>query len=322
MRTRFLVIPALFLLATAGFGCSGEYWPFGNTTSTGGFISSTSTAVEAAEAIQFIPGDTFEVRQTVFGFGAFLPDLLKTDEGIRYVTVLRFAPTHVAELQWNVIATRETDASKRARARYERDLEENPRGIGESVIPPPNVVTERVTTTGTLLGINLRTSHTALLPVYWKEGRYDVVGERTAIWLSDDAFLELVKTRRTILNLGIFDEAVNQAAKNITGLKDAYARLRNTAAEEGKFKDLTQLEADPEFIEWPLDVNGERRIVSAIRARNWFGEVIVLNNRQNPMILKVTLNPAAVATDAINGEGDVVEKLFGYEVKNIRLNRP
>lgn len=325
MRLRPWLIVPLVLLAVAGWGCASFAWPWQNASSTltgPSIASATSTPVEVANAIQFIPGDTFEVRQTVLGFGAFLPDLLKTDEGVRTVTLKRFAPTNFAALDWTLTATRETDASKRRRLAYEADLKANPRGIGDVIPPPPNVVNERVTTSGTVLGINLRTTHSAYLPVYWTEDKEDLLGERSAIWLSDDAFQELVRTRRTILNLGLFDESLNQAAKNVAGLKDAYATLREQADADGKFKDLTELNADDEFIEWRLSVNGEERTVSAIRAHNWFGEVIVLNNRQNPMILKVTLNPQAALAAALGSDASLVENLFGYEVKNIKLNRP
>lgn len=309
-------------VALLGAGCDFGGWLRGfSTTSTSGFISATSTPVEAANAIQFLPGDTFEIRQTVLGFGAFLPDLLNSLDGVRTVTVKRFAPMYVAELGWELSTTRETEASKKLRAQYEADLRRNPVGVGEATPPPPTLATERVTASGTVLGINLRASHSAFLPTYWPEGKYDMLGEKTAIWLSDDAFQELVKTRRTILNLGVFDDSLNDAARNVSELKEAISNLRKEASAEAAFKDLTELQADAEFIEWPLDINGERRMVSAIRAKNWFGEVIILNSRQNPMILKVTLNPLTAGAEAIGG-GAAMDKLLGYEVKNIQLKRP
>jgi hypothetical protein len=319
-------IRSLFVLAAGlalfGAGCDWRGWLSGfSATSTNSFISATSTSVQAAEAIQFMAGDTFEVRQTVLGFGAFLPDLLNSLDGVRTVTVTRFAPMHGAAIEWALSTTQETPTSKKMRAEYDAELRNNPRGIGEDMPALPTVATEKITTTGTVMGINLRTPHTALLPAYWPAGPYDVVGERTGIWLSDDAFLELVKTRFTILNLGLFDEALNRAAQNVGELKDAIATLRRQAATEGARKDLTELESEDEFIDYALDINGERRMVSAIRAHNWFGEVIILNNRQNPMILKVSINPLIVGAEAVSG-GAAVDKLFGYEVRNIRINRP
>lgn len=322
IQTRFRSLFVLVAgLALFGAGCDWWGWLSGfSTTSTRSYISSTSTAVEAANALQFAPGDTFEVRQTVLGFGAFLPDLLNSLDGVRTVTVTRFAPMHGAAFEWALTTTRETTASKKLRADYEAELKRNPRGIGESGPTPPTLATEKVTATGTVLGLGLAAPHTAFLPTYWPEGRYDALGEKTGIWLSEDAFQELVRTRRTILNLGLFDESLNQAVKNVGELKTAISNLRQQAAEEGARKDLTELEADGEFIEWPIDINGERRMVSAIRAKNWFGEVIVLNSRQNPLILKVTLNPVTAGVEAANG--GAVDKLFGYEVRNIRINRP
>lgn len=310
-RFRWLIVAAL---ALAGAGCA---W-FGGENGRDP-AERKSAAVEAAEAIQFIPGDTFEIRQTVLGFGAFLPELLNTQEGIRNVTIRRFAPTHVVELDWELVATRETEGSKKLRAEYEAELRRNP----GTKTPVPTIATERVTVSGQLLGINLRTSHTALLPAYWQEGTQNALGEKTGLWLSDDAFMELSKTNKTILNLGVFDDALNQAVKNVAELKDALAALRQKASQEEAYKDLTLLEAEPERIEWPLTVNGEKRTVSAIRARNWFGEVIVLDNRQNPIILKVTLNPPVAGMDVAAGNGaSVMERLFGYEVNNIVLKRP
>jgi hypothetical protein len=322
MRFRTWMLVPLVLLAAGGFGCGS--WSLPNlpaSSSSTDAGSATSTAVQQANAIQFLPGDSFEVRQTVLGFGAFLPDLLKTDDGVRMVTIQRFAPTHLAELNWQVTATTETDASKRARADYEANLKAHPVPIGQPLPPPPNVEMAQQTTTGTLLGINLRASHSAYLPLYWKQGKDDIVGEKTGVWMGDDAFMELVNTRQTILNLGIFDDAVNSAAKNISGLKDAYAAMREQANQDAKFSDLTLLQADPEFIEWPISVNGVTENVSAIKAHNWFGEVIVLNNRQNPLILKVTLNPTTSLASALGTGTSLVQNLFGYEVKNITLHR-
>lgn len=312
-RVRLLAVLGLSL-ALAGAGCA---W-FKGADIPAAPVDKTA-ALKAAEEIQFIAGDTFEIRQTVLGFGAFIPDLLKSEEGVRTVTIKRFAPTHAAELDWQLVVTRETESSKQLRASYEEELRRNP----DTILPPPTTATERLTVFGQLLGINLRAPHTTFLPAYWPEGTHDMVGEKTAIWLSDDAYMELSKTNRTILNLGVFDDALNQAVKNVVELKDALATLRRQASEEEAFKDLTELSAEPERIEWPLTVNGEEKMVSAIRARNWFGEVIVLNNRQNPMILKVTLNPLAAGMDAASGNGEsVMSRLFGYEVNNIVLKRP
>ncbi len=321
----FRVIAGFGLLALLGAGCQLPSLPFVEHftgTANTSTVSLGGTPVEAAKAIQFLPGDTFEVRQTVFGFGAFLPDLLGSKDGVRMVTITRFAPQYFANYDWTVTSEKETSASIKARQAYDKDLIDNPKGIGENGAVPPVPKLEKVTASGTVMNASLRTSHSAYLPAYWSAGVNDLMGEKSGIWLSDDAFQELVRTRHTILNLGVFDSEANQAAKNVSELKSALEKLRKQANEDGKFSDLTLLESEADFIEYPLQVNGQMVTVSAIRAKNWFGEVIVLNSVQNPMILKVTMNPlSSSASDALGGNVAFLDKLYGYEVSNIQIKR-
>lgn len=318
------LLAGFVLVALMGAGCDWRSLPLAErfapaSTST---VALGGTPLEAAKAIQFLPGDTFEVRQTVFGFGAFLPDLLGSKDGVRMVTITRFAPANFANFSWSVTTEKETKASLDARAAYERDLEQNPRGIGEKVAVPPVPQMERVTASGTVMDVSLKTPHSAYLPAYWSPGLNSLMNEKSGIWLSEDAFMELVRTRHTILNLGVFDAEANQAAKNVADLKTTLDRLRKQANEDSKFQDLTLLEAEPDFIEYPLEVNGRTVMVSAIKAKNWFGEVIILNSAQNPMILKVTMNPlASSASDAIGGNISLLDKMYGYEISNIQLKR-
>jgi len=323
MLMRRLAVGMAFL-ALVGAGCDWRSIPF--VGQLGPAASSTvafgTSSAEAANAVQFLPGDTFEIRQTVFGFGAFLPDLFGDKDGVRLVTLTRFAPMNVANLSWSVTTEQETDASRKAREAYARELEEHPRGIGAAGPTPPVPQMEHVTTSGVINDISLKTPHTAFLPALWTAGTRSLMNEKSGIWLSDDAFQELVRTRHTILNLGVFDSEANQAARNVTELKSTLDRLRKQASEDGKYKDLTLLDAEADFIDWPLQVNDRTVTVSAIRAKNWFGEIIVLNNRQNPMILKVTMNPvAASAADALGGNVAFLEKLYGYEISNVVLKR-
>lgn len=285
--SRFLVI--LGVIALLGAGCS-VLDKVGVTDGSGS--ASTSTALQAAQSIQFQPGDTFEVRQTVLGFGAFLPDFLKSKDGVRLIEIKRFAPFYHASLAWTLTAKESNDK-------------------GELV---------DVTATGTVSDLNIRNSHSAFLPAYWSEGDLSE-NERSGIWLADDPFQELSRTGHTVLNLGVFDAEANAAAKNVSDLKSVLSKLRNQAEEDGKYRDLTLMQAESEPIDWTLTVNGEEKHVSAIQAHSWFGDVVILNNRQNPLILKVTLNPitSAAADAATSGNGGMLDKLYGYEIDNITI---
>jgi len=311
MNRIFQGFALLGVLVLVGAGCAVPN-PFENGSAPD--AGSASKSVVAAEALQFVPGDSFEIRQTFLGLGGFLPDLFKNKKGVRNVTVKRFAPTHAAELDWNILLEEETAASKQARADFEKQASD-----GNAI--PPEIQLETRTASGTVRDINLHDPHAALLPAYWKEGETSADNVRSGIWLSDDAFQELSRTGKTILNLGIFDSSINTIMKSASDLQSAYATLKNKAAEDGQFHDLTLLQADPDPIEYPLTVNGSKRMVSAWKVRNWFGELIVLNSRQNPMILKMTMNPLfAGATEMFGGGTTALNGVFGYEVDNLELH--
>lgn len=275
------------------------------------------SAKEAAGRIVFSAGDSFEVRQTFFGFGSFLPDITGSTKGVRYVTVTRFAPKETAAVKWMTVEEHESDESKKARVAYDETVSKRTYAIGEKMPVPPEPQIEKQTTEGSVTDINLANAHALFPPVYWSPGDVIVKNEKSAIWLSDDTFQELVQTRQTVLNFGVLDETANKISKNIGQLRAAYDRLRKQANAEGKDKDLTLLKADADFVNWTLKVNGAETTVSAIRAKNWFGEITVLNNRQNPLVLKLTLNPLLAGASIFNKQ-EGWSHIFGFEATNIK----
>ena len=272
---------------------------------------------EAVKRLNFTPGDTFELHQTMLGFGAALPELLGQRDGVKTVTVTRFAPMHLAELAWSMEVKRETDESRTARESYERA-----RDAGEAATLPA-VRYESTTVSGALREIGLRNPHTTSLPASWTEGDQSLREEQSALWLSDDAYLELSRTGLTTLNLGVFDDETNRLAQGLQDVNKALSALRARASEDGKNHDLTLLKADAERVTVPLEVNGVEVKVTAIRAKNWFGEVTVLDNRQNPLILQLKINPlSAGLAETLGGSLSSLDQLLGYEIKKLRVQAP
>lgn len=216
----------------------------------------------------------------------FLPgDSFVLTNGLQINTTLtRFAPTNFAELFWATEV----------------------HGVAAS---------------GTISSINLSRSHTLYPPALWRlKTSTDLQKEKTALWLSDDAYMELSRTKRTVLNFGVLDETMSSFVKSRKDLKPTFDLLRSKAAEDGKRVDLTLVQADDVLIDWPLKVNGKEITVKAIRARNWFGEVVVLDNRQNPMVLQLTLRPLFAGADEAIKENDSLKLLFNYRVTGFVLS--
>ncbi|MDP3794247.1 MAG: hypothetical protein Q8R07_05900, partial [Candidatus Uhrbacteria bacterium] len=292
MRLKFLFLFSFFLFIFIGSGCAPTEF-FRSTTSSQPLASSLK---EATDKMSFSAGDTFELRQTVLGLGAFLPDITKSTSGIRFLKIEKFESKKQADVSWLLPEERETVASQKAGEAYRKDLQDHPRAIGEKTPSPPTVQKEQVTTSGTLNQINLATIHSLFPPAYWGTGVVDLHQDQGALWLSSDAFDELVKTRKTVLSFGVLDLSAAKFMKNVDQLKAVIAKIRRQSEEEQGKHDPLLLEAEGDFISWPLKVNGAEINVSAIRARNWFGEIVVLNNSNNPLILKLTLNPLVIGT--------------------------
>lgn len=318
LHPRSLIV-ASALLIVLGVGCRDIQLPagIGREQAARGEELAKLSPEEAAKRISFTPGDTFELRQTMVGFGSALPELLGQRDGVKAVTVKRFAPMNVAELEWSMEAKRETEASRTEREAYERA-----RDAGEAATLPA-VRFETKPSSGSLKAIGLRSPHTTSLPASWPEGESSLREEQSGLWLSDDAYQELSRTGLTTLNLGVFDEETNRLAQGLQDVNKALSALRARASEDGKNHDLTLMKADAERVTVPLDINGVEVKVTAIRAKNWFGEITVLDNRQNPLILKLTINPlSAGLAETLGGSLSSLDQLLGYEIKKLRVQAP
>lgn len=183
---------------------------------------------------------------------------------------------------------------------------------------PPEPQMEKETQEGAVMDLNLKTAHALFPPVYWMPNDTIIKHEQSGVWLSDEAFEDLRQTRQTVLNFGVLDATANKISQNISQLRSAWERLRHQAQDDGekKNKERAVLKADPDFVDWTLKVNGQDVIVSAIRAKNWFGDIVILNNRQNPLILKMTLNPMLAGASVFNKQ-EGWSHVFGFEITNL-----
>lgn len=314
---KFIKISTLiFTVALLGAGCQWFGSPADpDARNTFGGLS----PAEAAEKLQFLPGDTFDIEQRVYGFEALIPGFMKSDKGVRNVTITRFAPMHTANLDWETTLDVETEASKQAREEYRQALESltDDREIPER--PQPEYETR--STSGTIEFINIKDSHKALFPAYWQEGTQSAINTFSGIWLSDDAYQELSRTGKTVLSFNVFHESSAQAIRGVNELQSALETLRNESeeAKDGS-TDIDLMEVTNDSLEYELTIDGSPVTVEAIKAKNWFGEITVLKNRQNPMILELNINPLAAGANEVMGEQvGSLQDLFGYKIDNFNL---
>jgi hypothetical protein len=140
----------------------------------------------------------------------------------------------------------------------------------------------------------------------------------SSVWVSDDVFQELSRTR----NSTVYLDAVETAGEVTLGneeLQTAVANLRETVRDVADRTDVDFMKAEGDVVEWPIIVNQQEIKVQAIKARNWFGEIVVLNNPDNPLILKFEFNPNVEGIEAGSEEMNIIRGLLGYEVVEIKL---
>lgn len=288
MKSKILLLTVMALIVL-GAGCSWIKDKAANIPSipTGPKLADFKDAnpVEAAKKVNFVPGSQIEIRQTYLGVGAKQADALAGDdkEGVRIVTIERFAPMVYANLSWKL----------------SRKIE-----------------TEMRTVKGIIRGIDLKNTHQIYPPAYWPSDNITNKGT-SGIWLSEDAFNALVKSRMTSMAYGILDPDLYGAMVAAKDFADALKSLQDQVSEAEKNNELDLAKADVDYSDWTLKINGQDVVVRVFKARNWYGEMVVLNNPQNPLILKMTFNPlVSVAVDPLKG-GDLLSTLIGYEVTRL-----
>jgi len=171
-------------------------------------------------------------------------------------------------------------------------------------------------TNGTLNASKFSMADSMTLPAFWDEGDQEITYSGI-IWLSSEVFEELTKEGQTEWGLGL--------SNNLLGTTSDLLRLFRSVADKIFEKDNTQEKIKSPFtiiakgdpVVFPLRVNGKIENVSVILAEGWFANYVILNNPQNPLILKVNINPLAIgALDTFKDLG-VDTQSVGYEVTTV-----
>lgn len=282
MTKKITILAALIsLVALVGVGCNGPM-SRPNQELTGPTISSFVglTPQEATARINLVPGSVIFLRQLFAGFGDTLSTkiLAKEQTVTRTIVLDRFAPNEIANLTWKISAMtgEKNDASQ--------------------------------TLTGNLDGLDLKGAYNLYLPAYWPEKDHASSLGTSGLWLSREVFEGLARNRVSSLRLELFDPLMQG---RVAG-SDFKPLLDKLSAEVAKIEnrvDIYRLDGEAGVTEWPLKVNGEDIKVEVIKAHTWFGELVVLNNAQNILVLKFSLNDKA---------DPALKKLLDYEIFELK----
>jgi len=276
-------------------------------------VASTRDDEKAAQALSFSSGDQFVFRETVFGLGGKVVDLLGGVSAERTVTIKSFDLTGSIEADWSLITEQETEASRQAQEAYNAQYTNAP--IGTKIPERPDLIKETVTETGTLQASDVGSADHLQLPTFWTKGE-QVLQKNSLIWLTKEQYQELVQTRKTKINLGLFDNSIAFAQS----LSDQAKQITNWITQSKQLeenKDVLLVEANQNWGTYSLLIQGQQKTVRTIQAQNAFARYTILANENNPLILEVVLSPLSRGSfDVFHKEG-LREAFMGYEVTSI-----
>ena len=166
---------------------------------------------------------------------------------------------------------------------------------------------------GSIAASKTAASDSMFLPAFWKDGETKLAREST-VWLSPKAYAELTGSGKAEWRIGLAGTELGTVAAAIKNFNALASKL--SASATATAASPFQLAATGEAV-IPLKVGGKVENVRALRAANWLADYLILKNPENPLILKVNINPLALgALDAFKALGVDPTKV-GYEVVGV-----
>ncbi len=285
---------------------------------------SSLTGEQAAALLTISAGQEIMVRPTVLGVGGSFVDWLGGQKEERTLILNEWTAGERVSLSWSITSQVETAASVAARAAYDEKYATSPVGI--EIPDEPELQYEEKVVSGSIASNSMAQADTLMLPEAWSEGDGGV-STSSLIWLSRSHYEELVNTRTTTVSLGLFDEslmrvedATGKIASVFGDLASLVAPLIGTepAQENEEANDsLVALQADPEWGQYTLRVDGVKTTVRVIEAKNAFASYKVLANPDNPLILEIQLTPLSRGNLELLSKDGLSEGFGGYEVTQI-----
>lgn len=276
------------------------------------FIKNTDEDIKNnTESIKIDNNSSLVIKPTLLGFGAELKAKLSKDQGVKDIRIEEFSPNEKISLLWQGKVREETEESKNAQKKYQEETKNLPIGENPAMPPEPEYIEEDIS--GKLIVNNLKSSDSMLLPVVWPAGDLEL-DDNSVIILSKDIYSQLLNTKKADLKMGMFGNIISKAKvwsyemeQDINELKSYYTNVEDNSDKDAPYS----LTAEDDFGDLDIQINGKKKKVQTIIASSWFGEYIILNNPDFPIILKMTPNPLAASFE-FN-----IKTLFGYQVTGI-----
>lgn len=178
----------------------------------------------------------------------------------------------------------------------------------------PNPLRGLISSGGGQLSLpNLTLAHRMTLPAFWPSGDL-YLSDSSGIWLSDVAFEEIKREGKTQWDAGLFYNPLLGPAEDLRGFRRALALLENEIHNEKAKMEKSRVFKALGKGRFTLKVDGKDQTVEVVEIGNWLARLTVLDNAQNPLILKFQLAPEAGIGEILFSPLGRVKGLVEYQV--------
>lgn len=171
-----------------------------------------------------------------------------------------------------------------------------------------------VTTTGELTADIFNQPSGLLLPSGWPKGQHNIT-DNTLIWLNKKSFKELKTTGKTKWKASFYENPMAELSQTMGEIKKSLSD--KTTEKKETQKDF--LNAGSASVKYSVNINGKTQVVQGISASTDFIDLIILDNSDNPLILKAMLKPAMSGSFDIMAPFIILKTFLGYEITDIYI---
>jgi hypothetical protein len=277
---RVLIIAVTILFCGAGCGLDQKIdWKLPFLWNP---LTASGDAAAAARSIELKPGLSFIIRPSVLGVSGTVDQVFGLDENSLNVRVKEAGPDR-RTIEWQETSATGTDVMAHA--------------------------------TSTLSVCQYADAQAMILPAFWQAGQ-TTASKNGGLWLSRSAFDGLIAGQEVDWRIGLADNAlgaISRAFSTFNELSTKYFGSATVVPEISPFTVKKTGTADA----FPLMIDGRLVLLRTLQASSWFADFVILDNAENPLILKVSVHPAAApALKALEPARLRWEEL-GYEITSL-----
>lgn len=157
-----------------------------------------------------------------------------------------------------------------------------------------------------------------LLPAFWQTGEMSA-SHNGGLWLARTAYDDLAAGREIEWRISLADGAMATLSTALQTFNALSTKILGSATAVPEISPFTVKKTGTAEA-FPLMIDGRAVLLRTIQASSWFADFVILDNPENPLILKVAVHPVAGPALRALEPAQIRWDELGYEITS--LTRP